>query len=197
MKKISGIITNKSGEVLENVFVALKDSRFEDVLSTTTNENGEYLLEAEEGYYPFLIAVREYAENFLEYWCQNIYLIGDIEINAKIDKLEIYGLNCFVIKGAYPALTIYFRPMSLSRICKKEKDIAPILSSEMVNASVNGIPSKIYLLNKVREFCGDCNMTAYLMQISHPSELREKEKNLLHIHVMDESGNIGEASLYF
>lgn len=197
MKKISGTITNKSGEALESVIVALQDSRFEDVFSTTTNKNGEYLLEAEEGYYPYLYAVREYAENFLEYWCQNINLINDIEINAKIDKLEIFGLNCFVIKGAYPALTIYFRPMSLVRVFNKEKDIAPNLLPEMINVSVNGIPSKVYLVNKVEEFGGDSNMTAYLMQISSPSELLEKEKNFLHIHIVDELGNIGEASLYF
>ncbi|MCF6465097.1 hypothetical protein [Clostridium sp. Cult2] len=110
---------------------------------------------------------------------------------------KIYGLHCFTIKGAYPALTVYFRPMSLIKYKIGEKDIAPVLTSDMIHVSVNGNALKVYLLNKVKEFIGDGNITAYLMQISYPTELLEKDRNFLHIHLIDEGRNIGEASLYF
>lgn len=197
MRKIRGVITDKRGEALEGVTVGLKNSQFEDVLVTTTNDRGEYLLEANEGYYPFMYAVKEYAESFLEYWCQNIRLTNDIVINAQIDKLEIYGLHCFVIKGAYPALTIYFRPMSLRKYQAGEDDIAPDLSPQMIRVSVNGRPLRVCMLNRVEEFAGDRSMTGYLIQTSYPSEVLPECKNLLNVHVTDEVGDTGEASLYF
>ena len=196
-KTIRGVVTDKRGAAPEGATVGLKNSRFEDMFATTTDKNGEYLLEADSGYYPFLYAVKEYADNFLEYWCQNIALADDMVINALIDRLEVYGLHCFVIKGAYPALTIYFRPMSLAKYQAGREDIAPDLSSEMVSVSANGYPLKIYLLNTVEEFAGDRSMTAYLMQASYPSELLPEGQNFLDIRVADEVGDMGEASLYF
>ncbi|MDD4792235.1 MAG: carboxypeptidase-like regulatory domain-containing protein, partial [Firmicutes bacterium] len=197
VRKIRGVIANKDGQGLEGVTVGLKNSEFEDVFSTMTNGNGEYFLEAEAGYYPFMYAVKEYGENFLEYWCHDISLTDDIVIHAQIDKLEIYGLHCFAIKGAYPALTIYFRPMCLAKYKAGEEDIAPDLSSAMIQVSVNGRPVSVFLLNKVEEFAGDRNMTAYLMQVSRPSEFLPQGENFLHVHVVDEFGHVGEASLYF
>lgn len=156
---------------MEGVTVGLKNSEFEDVFSTMTNGNGEYFLEAKPEYYPFMYAVKEYGENFLEYWRHDISLTDDIVINARIDKLELYGLHCFKIRGAYPALTIYFRPMSLTKYKVGEEDIAPDLSPAMIQVSVNGRRVAVFLLNKVEEFAGDRNMTAYLMQVSRLSRL--------------------------
>lgn len=196
-KTIRGVVTDKQGVALEDATVGLKNSQFEDILVTTTDKNGEYLLEPELGHYPFLYAVKEYGASFLEYWCQNITLSDDMVINTQIDRLEIYGLHYFVIKGAYPALTIYFRPMSLAKYQAGREDIAPDLSSEMIYVSVNGRPAEVYLLNTVEEFAGDRNMTAYLMQASYPSELLREGKNFLTVRVTDEVGDVGEASLYF
>lgn len=197
MKKIVGIVTNRDNKPLSGVNVVLKNHEFRDMFSTTTNNNGEYILEADGGYYPYIFAVREYGENYLEYWGQNIYLTDNLEINMKIGKLEIYGLNCFVIKGGYPALTVYFRPMSLRKALAEEEDIAPNLVPRMISAVVNENHAKVYLLNKVQEFVGENTMTAYLMQISCPSEEREKNKNFLQLHIEDEDGDIGEASIYY
>ncbi len=196
-RTIRGVVADKEGAALEGATVGLKNSQFEDVLLTTTNRNGEYLLEADVGYYPFMYAVKGYADEFLEYWCQNIRLADDMVIDAQIGRLEVYGLHCFVIKGAYPALTIYFRPMSLTKYQAGREDIAPDLSSEMIHVSVNGCPLEVYLLNTVEEFAGDRNMTAYLIQASYPSELLPMGNNFLKVRVTDKAGDMGEASLYF
>lgn len=149
---------------MEGVTVGLKNSEFEDVFSTMTNGNGEYFLEAKPEYYPFMYAVKEYGENFLEYWRHDISLTDDIVISARINKLELYGLHCFKIRGAYPALTIYFRPMCHAKYKAGEEDIAPDLSPAMDQVSVNGRPVAVFLLNKVEEFAEDRNMT-----VSHAS----------------------------
>lgn len=89
MSCIKGVITDKNGKVIEGATVALKNEDFEDVISTTTNSKGEYFLDAEEKYYPFMLVVKNYKEKYLEYWLQNINLTKDLVINASIDKLEI------------------------------------------------------------------------------------------------------------
>lgn len=197
MSLISGTITNKKGNPMEGVYVSLKDSEFEDMFSTLTNENGEYFLEAADGYYPHMYAVREYAENYLEFWCQNINLYENTVINASIDKLEIYGLHCFRIKGGYPALTIYFRPMSLVKQKAGQSNICPDITKDCIKISINGDESKILHLNKVEEYVGNSCVYAYLLQASIPDKLLPRDKNLLDVQIEDLDGFFGQASLFF
>lgn len=62
MSVIKGAVTDKNKCKLDGVYIALLNSAFEEVSSTTTNEQGEYILEAKDGYYPFMVAVKEYGE---------------------------------------------------------------------------------------------------------------------------------------
>ncbi len=76
-----------------------------------------------EAFYPYLTAVKDYAEEYLEYWCRNIKGDADIELNIRIDKLEVYGTNAFVIGGGYDSVLVYFRPMSLIKFKNGEENI--------------------------------------------------------------------------
>lgn len=197
MSVIKGVITDKNKFTLDGVYVALLNSTFEEVSSATTNEQGEYSLEAEDGYYPFMVAVKEYGENFLEFWFQNINLENNITINAAIDKLEIYGLHCFTVKGAYPSMMVYFRPMSLEKFKQSAKNICPNMESNSIKISINGYESEVYKVNKVEEYGKDCSMTAYLIQVSVPNELLPENKNILDVQVSDLDGLFGQASIFF
>jgi len=168
MGLIKGIISDKNGKAMNDVSVTLMDENFQQIISTMTNEDGKYCLNAENKYYPFMIAVKEYKENYLEFWCKNITLNKDIVINASIDKLEIYGLHCFRVLGAYPSLTVYFRPMSLERFDKGEADIPPNITEESIKVKINDEDIEVFKVNKVEEYCGEISLTAYLIQVSLP-----------------------------
>jgi hypothetical protein len=155
-------------------------------------------LEVQKRYYPFLVAVKDYGVNFLEYWCQDITVAEkEVLINASIDKLEIYGLYCFRIKGAFPALTVYFRPMSLVKYLKCEVDISPNVNDDSIKASINGEKSKILTVNRVEEYGGEQNLQGFLMQISMPSKGRPEKDNFLDVQVTDSDGHFGQASIFF
>lgn len=93
----------------------IKDNNFETIYFTKSDEHGDYKIDLPAGIYPFVTAVRDYGEKYLEYWCSNLKLIHDAELNICIDTLEVYGLNYFEVAGAYPSITVYFRPMSLPK----------------------------------------------------------------------------------
>lgn len=197
MGLITGIISDKNGKAMNNVSVILMNENFEKITSTMTNEDGEYCLNPEGKHYPFMVAVKDYKEKYLEFWCHNINLNKDIVINGSIDKLEIYGLNCFRIMGAYPSLTVYFRPMSLEKYNKGEADIAPNISNDSIKAFINNEDIKILKVNKIEKYCGETCLTAYLMQISLPEILLLKNENLLDIQILDLGEFFGQASIFF
>lgn len=197
MKQITGIISDKNGKPIDQASVILMNKKFEQIVSVLTNENGEYCIKAEENHYPFLIAVKDYKENNLEFWCQNIHLNKDLNIDASIDKLEIYGLHCFRVLGAYPALTIYFRPMSLDKFKRGEADIAPIFTDESIRVTVNKEELEVLKVNRVEEYSGEINMTAFLIQVSLPKNLLGNDENLLDLHLLDLDGFFGQASIFF
>lgn len=197
MSLIKGVITDKNKCKLDGVYVALFNSEFEEISSAKTNEHGEYMLEAKNGYYPFMVAVKDYGEKFLEFWCQNINLESNITINAAIDKLEVYGLHCFIVKGGYPSMMVYFRPMSLEKFKLGERDICPNMINSSIKVSINGYESKVYKVNKVEEYGRDCSMTAYLVQVSIPKELLPDNKNTLVVQVSDLDGLFGQAAIFF
>ena len=44
------------------------------------------------------------------HWCGNLSIKQDAELDIRSNILEVYGLNVFAVKGAFPALMVYFRP---------------------------------------------------------------------------------------
>lgn len=197
MGLITGVISDKNGKAMNGVSVTLMDENFEQIISTMTDQEGKYSLNAIDKYYPFMIAVKEYKENYLEFWCQNINLTKDIVINASIDKLEIYGLHCFRVLGAYPSLTVYFRPMSLQKFNKGEIDISPNIMKKSIKAKINNEDIEVFKVNEVKEFCGNISLIAYLIQVSLPKKLLAKNDNLLDIQISDLDGFFGQSSIFF
>ena len=196
MREIYGTVYDKNNKPLEKALVAILNNKFEIEYSDETNNEGKFNLSAEPKYYPFFIAVKEYKENYLEYWSQNIDLDEDLEINPKIDVIEIYGLHCFQVKGAGNYLMVYFRPMSLSKFKANEKNIVPDISKESLTVSVNGEFCEILTLSRVEEQFSDAQMTSFLIQISTDG-VKFSGKNKLELSITDRNGDYGEASIFF
>lgn len=154
MGLIKGVISDKNGKAMNDVSVTLMDENFQQIISTITDQDGKYFLNAKNKYYPFMIAVKEYKENYLEFWCQNINLNKDIVINASIDKLEVYGLHCFRVLGAYPSLTVYFRPMSLEKFNKGEADISPNITEKSIKAKINNEDIEVLKVIQISDLDG-------------------------------------------
>lgn len=192
---IRGQVTDKNNKPVEGANVGVMNRDFEPVYYTLTDAEGNYALEMPDGAYPFFLAVKDYGEKNLEYWCNDIKLNGQLELNCQIDKLELYGLHVFEVKGTGPALTIYFRPMNLIKVLNKEADIAPEITEESFTCFVNGEKCDLLVMNTVKEYTSDGLLTACLIQISRPSNIIERNK--LDVILRDKEGNLGMASLFF
>ena len=189
---LHGKTTGKTGDVIPEVLVEIKDSEFRTICSAKSDDLGYYEIDLPEGGFPFVTAVRDYGEKYLEYWCSDLKLIQDTELNICIDTLEIYGLNYFKVAGAHPSLMVYFRPMSLAKYFAHAEDLAPEISTIKVTA--DGKTLSILLVNVVREYIGDRNMSAYLIQVEEP--VNHPNWSRLIVEITDANGNYGAASIY-
>lgn len=137
------------------------------------------------------MAVKDYKETGLEYWCQDIILNADLQLDAKIDTLEVYGLHAFSVKGAGNGLMAYFRPMALDKYLQGCQDIAP--DDIQIQVTVDGDRCHVVNMNKVAEYAGVHSMTAWLIQIS-----TDKTENWhkLDVEIWDKNGNYGAASVF-
>lgn len=187
-----GKTTGKAGNVISKVLVEIKDSEFGTIRSVESDAFGYYEIELPKGSYPFVTAVKDYAENYLEYWCSNLELDQDTELNICIDTLELYGLNYFKVAGAFPSLMVYFRPMSLSKFLAQEEDIAPEISN--IKITVDGKTLSVFMVNVVKEHVGVRNISAYLIQVEEP--VNHPNWSRLIVEITDANGNYGAASIY-
>ena len=128
--------------------------------------------------------------NYLEYWCQNIPLYKDISLNIVFDKLEIYGLHVFSVKGAGNNLMAYFRPMSLPKFQQGDQDIAP--ANIAIQVMVDGQEVPVVLVNTVKERAADRDMTAYLIQVEPVS----MQWHRFDLQIIDQEGNLGAAAIF-
>ncbi|MGI6162432.1 MAG: carboxypeptidase-like regulatory domain-containing protein [Bacillota bacterium] len=55
-------MTGKDGNPIEGATVYLKDASFNDVYTAQTDKNGRYAMQVDPGHYPFLAAVKGYAD---------------------------------------------------------------------------------------------------------------------------------------
>ena len=174
-----------------NLPVEQKNSSFETLYATCTDTEGYYKFDIPPAHYPFFFAVKGYKETGLEYWCQGIVLNADLQLDAKIDTLEIYGLHAFSVKGAGNGLMVYFRPMALDKFLQGCQDIAP--DEIDIKAYVDGKEQAVVNVNKVYEYAGVYKMTAYLVQIDIQTVDRW---NKLDVEIWDKNGNYGAASIF-
>lgn len=190
--KLDGVIKDKIGMALGGVAVEIKNSDFQTLYSAESDLGGYFSIDAPEGMYPFVTAVKEYGTKYLEYWCHNVDLTEDKTLDIVIDSLEIYGLNVFSVAGAYNSLMVYFRPMSLRKFQKGDADICPDI--KRIRVCVDGQNTKILTENETCEYAGDVTFKAYLLQVENPNSDRRWTK--LDISILDEDVNIGAAAIY-
>lgn len=187
---LTGTVCDKQGNPIAGAVVELKDEHFRTVFSAGSDEKGEYAMAAEKGVYPFLTAVKDYAARNLEYWCQNLDLNQDIRLDIRFDKLELYGLHAFHIKGGENPLMVYFRPMSLDKFLAGERDIAPEIQT--IEARLDGAPVPVFGSTPVKELASDGEMTAYLLQLK--AENTDWKK--LELSLWDTEENFGMAAIF-
>lgn len=189
---IQGYVSDKNKSPISNALIELKGENFVTLFSTQSNENGYYKLEVPADTYPFLTAVKDYAINCLEYWCQNISLKNNLELNVSFDTLEIYGLHVFTVKGGNNSLMAYFRPMSLPKFKQGAQDIAP--DNIAIKAIVDNQEAHIISVNPVQECIGEQKMSAYLIQIETTNV-----NNIWHkfeLQIRDTDNNYGAAAIF-
>ena len=190
--KIEGYVTDKNKAPIANALIEVKGESFVTLFSTESKEDGYYVLDIPKGQYPFLTAVRDYGVNYLEYWCQNISLQADMSLDVSFDKLEIYGLHVFSVKGAGNSLMAYFRPMSLPKFQQGMQDIAP--KDIVIKVSIDNQEMRVIKTNLVKEFAGGRELSAYLIQI----ETSESNIpwNRFDLQITDADGDYGAATIY-
>ena len=160
---LEGYVTDKSKSPITNAIIEVKGENFATLYRTESDRSGYYKLDIPAGRYPFLTAVKDYGTNYLEYWCQNILLPCSGSLNVRIDKLEVYGLHVFSVKGNGNSLMVYFRPMSLRKFQHGMQDIAP--DDIVIKAMIDNMEVPVIRTNLVKEFAGGREMSAYLIQV--------------------------------
>ena len=167
--KVSGRLTDFDGNPMPNGDVKMLDKAFNFVSETKTDEDGKYELHVRKGLYMGLIGVKGYGTANLECWAWNIPATADMEIDMRIDGLELYALNAFIPQGAHPQIMLYFRPMSLKRIQRLRQEgsnelerIAPELQAEDIQVWVNDSPAKVLYVNRVLEATDQTDVVTYL-----------------------------------
>lgn len=179
--KIYGKVMDFNDNPIKDAEVEIKDKNFVTVYKTTSDAEGKYVLQVEEGNYIALCACKDYSIKNLEYWAWSVPAYQDLEINSHIDGIELYAMNAWIPQGAtpFPTLQIYFRPMSLKRAIEKGGvdvlktlniiDIAPEITKEDIIVKIDDEPVEILEINIVKEF-SDKNQSviAYLIQTTLP-----------------------------
>jgi len=215
--KLYGKVTDFNSDPMEGAIVEIKNKRFETVCRTISDTEGRYRLNVDEGSYIAMYVCKDYATRNLEYWAWNVLAYQDLEINPRIDGLEVYAINAWIPQGAMPSVQIYFRPVSLRRAkdlsqrlgvefpASKDElkslkviDIAPKLTKEDVDVTVNNEPVGVLEINRVREAIGeDQSMYAYVIQTSLPKQQTDLDYSRISIVLRDkETGEKGEGCLF-
>lgn len=195
---ISGKVTDFNNNPIDSALVEIKDNSFKTLYSTYSNKNGNYNLIINEGAYIALSCVKmsDYAINKLEYWAWNIQAFHDLILNVRYDRLEIYGVNVFKIQGAFPGYSIYFRPMSLTRLQSNFKDISPSIDNLDIKVKINGQNVTVNSVQKISEYCKNQEVYGFLIQTDLPDSTMNKYDVIELVGRDKENEDTGEA-IYF
>ncbi|MDR1974890.1 MAG: carboxypeptidase-like regulatory domain-containing protein [Bacteroidales bacterium] len=216
---ISGKATDFDGNPIDSCIVQVLRSDFTSAYETYTDKNGEYAIDGvEKGKYVALYAIRpkEYPkedavpddEKRLEFWAWNVIANEDLTINPRYHKLELYGVNAFMVEGGYQGLIIYVRPMSLQKylscfkdksVSEKETDISVKPKYFEVKVFMDELPLVVNSTQPVTEYVGkdDLHITGYLIQVDLPKNKQDKSYCILRIEALNKEYNEKGESLYF
>jgi hypothetical protein len=210
--RVNGRVMSFDGKPVAGAEVALKAANFENVAAVRSGADGSYSLTVEQGLYIALTAVKDYQTKNLEYWAWNIPAFGEVQVNPRFDRLEVYALNAWRPQGAYPSYQICFRPMSLMKTAAAVMkaggmeglaklpllDIAPDLGTGDIEVKINGGRVDVLRVNKVREASGPGqDMFAYLIQVALPRTPAPGDWVIFDVTLSDKTtGEKGEGRLY-
>lgn len=199
---ISGITSDFSDKPLDSVTVDIKDKDFKTIYSTISDSNGCYSLKVKKGLYYAMTAVNktDYSKTKLEFWAWTVPASKDLTINPKIDRLELYGINIFKIQGAYPAYSIYVRPMCLSKFKYLDNNdsiirLAPKIDNTQIDILLDGKKLKVLSAQTINEFAGDKQIIGFFIQ----TEYLKASKNYSKFEIIfndKETGDKGQAICY-
>lgn len=189
---LEGYVTDKNKLPIADAFIEVKGDNFVTLFRAASNEDGYYKLDIPVGNYPFLTAVKDYGTNYLEYWCQNIPLQNNMSLDVSFDKLEIYGLHVFPVKGAGNSLMVYFRPMSLVKFQQGVQDIAP--EDITIKVIIDNQEMPVITTNLVKEFAGGREMSAYLIQVETTG--LDKRWHKFDLQIQDKDNHYGAATIF-
>jgi hypothetical protein len=210
--RIYGVVRDFQGQPVSGADIELMSSSFKEVATTQSAADGSYSLSVEPGVYIALAAVKDYRVSNLEYWAWNVPAFGELEIDPRFDKLEVYAVNAWRPQGGSPSYQIYFRPMSLMKTLAAVikaggmeglgkipvLDIAPELGAKDIEAKVNGEPVDILQINKVKEAGSTTQaLYGYLIQVSIPKSPAAGDWIVFDVTLTDPTTKEkGEARLY-
>jgi len=223
MVKIYGKVTDFSGNPLEGAEINVCGDGFNLCYQTHSDKDGNYSLSVEEGSYIALAALKDYGDKNLEYWAWNILAFNDLEINPRIDGLEMYGMHAWRPHVPFSTFIIYFRPMSLKkgkvirdqlgrlpnvadvkRIAPNRVkmgnvlDISPDLTKDDIRVEINGETVDVLEINRITEFAGEeQSIFAYLVQTDVPAHNTDLDYDKICVTVTDrETGEMGEGCFF-
>lgn len=208
--KIYGKVTYFDNSLVAGAEVRIIKTSFnEPAYVLNADENGEYSVDVKKGVYLAMIIVKDYIEKNLEYWAWNVPALEDLEINARMDRMEVYALNAFYPQAAGPVMYISFRPMSLTRVLALKKsreemeampltDIAPNLKNEDIEVTIGGQKVEILRIDRIVEKTSKTTgLVAYLIQTTRPADFGEPDYLRVHVTITDsENGDKGEGTFF-
>ncbi|WP_459129539.1 carboxypeptidase-like regulatory domain-containing protein [Guggenheimella bovis] len=195
MAKIYGYVKTRDGNPLEGAEVYLKNDQFEDLMTSSTNSKGYYEMTCESTKAPFLAIVKDYAKDYLEFWAHDLPEAEELQIDCTIDTLELYGINAFEVKGAYPSYMIYIRPMSLKKFQAEETDIFPDLTDHSVRVFIDDEEVDVLKANVVEEGHAQGFMKGLLLQAKKPVGPKGTYRTI-RVELRDQEEHLGQALLY-
>ncbi len=206
---ITGKVTDFNGNPVDSALVELKKRDFTTATNTYSGKDGTYKLAADEGKYMLMTCIRpgefpagsnlNAADQRLRFMAWNIILSGNLEIDIRYNRLEIYGVNIFRVPGGVPGYMIYCRPMSLTRAQQSDNDLdlTPGPDELDIQVEINGHPVKVNKIQRIEEYTGkDSYLYAYLLQVGAPTQTA-RNNDIFRILMKDKiNGDTGEA-IYF
>lgn len=209
MVQIFGRVTDFDARPMANAEVEIKGANFQTLYHTYSDVNGYYKFVVKPGIYLALMACKDYKTKNLEYWAWSIPAHNNLEINPRIDGLEVYAMNAFIPQTSVRSIMLYFRPMSLKRVQKmggievvkkmKSIEIAPNLSKDDIELKINDRLVQVLEINRVKESAGERkSIIGYLIQCSLAQARIKNEYFCITLTLYDrETEERGEACLFF
>lgn len=215
---INGRVTDFDGNAMAGASIFWQNESFEDVCSTTCDENGYYkaLIPKGRHYCVSAINMQHYPkskeldvsspdEMRLEFWGWNFIADCDTTLNIRYHRMEVYGVNVFSIQGATPAYQLYVRPMSLTRTIewsqKQSSDVNLSPSADKLGVKVFIDDHEVNVLMKqaVKEYFSDTQTGfGFLISVEKPRVLSSLPYSTFRIELTDlENGDKGEAIYHY